>query len=384
MLALYGWGLEADLGGDAPAALLARLVAGGLPFRDTAGARLFDPAEVVNRVIAGGLAAHEPAWAAHFVETGRALVRSLDPEAPVVLSSAPRRFRMRFERRFDLRAIVGRGSVRLRLPRPIEDGALTDLEIAVTAPIGSVTQAPARIELRLAGALPPTLTAGWTAAFISRPDAVDETLGEAERARWLAADEGLIRVTPPVRDLAERLAGGLSAPPAVAAFRDYLLDRCACGIIAYEAIAGPATDHVLAGGWYDCQLGSALLVALCRARGIPARLVGGYLLWPAAPSRHVWCEIWLDGGWRAIDLLAWDLSAGGRDADWRDVFANGIGHRMKTEVLPDLFAGPMSLPFPAAHHRLLARYGSGIEIDHVALDGTPIYRDRISVTADPA
>ncbi|WP_231639561.1 transglutaminase-like domain-containing protein [Sphingomonas profundi] len=370
MLALYGWGLKADLGGGAPAALLDRLASRGLPFAQAADGPRFDPAETVNRVIAEGLAGREPAWRDRFVATGRALAGWP--------ASTPRRFRIRFTRRFALSPLAGRAGVRLRLPRPIA----ADMILALSAPGCTVTQAPGRIELRPAGGAPPWLEAGWTADIASDPAAIDATpLSAQDRARWLAPVEGLVQVTPPVRALAAALAGTIADDrAAVAAFRAHLIDRFACGILAYEAIAGPATDHVLACGWYDCQLGAALLVALCRARGVPARLVGGYLLW-SRPSRHMWCEVWLDG-WRPFDLLAWDLSAGGSDAGWRDIFAGTVDHRLRTEVLPDIFTGPMSLALPAAHHRIArAVADGGVEIDHCGLDGDSIYRDRISVTA---
>jgi hypothetical protein len=57
-----------------------------------------------------------------------------------------------------------------------------------------------------------------------------------------------------------------------------MIDELACGPVHYDQVT-PATpcDWVLESGWYDCQLGSAFLVALARARGIPARIVGGYV-----------------------------------------------------------------------------------------------------------
>ncbi len=385
MLALYGWALEPGGAGGAADRLLDRLVASGLPFVEREGARLFDPAEAINRVIAAGLADEEPAWRGRFVATGQRLARSLDPSAPQGAMLPPRRFRVDFARGFDLAGLAASERLRLRLPAPIEDHALTDLSLAIAAPAGEVAQQPGRIEVRLGPRRPERIEIAFTAHFTSRPACNDTAPPDPADHRWLAPDEGFVQVTPAVRMLAARLAGGaVDARRAVAAFRDHLLDRFGCGIVAYEAIVGPATDHVLAGGWYDCQLGSALLVALCRARDTPARLVGGYLLWPASPSRHIWCEIWLDGRWTPYDLLAWDLSAGGRDAAWRGAFAGRIDHRMKTEMLPAIFTGPMSLPFPAAHHRLVSRDGAGIAIDHRTLDGAPLYRDRISVVPDPA
>lgn len=55
----------------------------------------------------------------------------------------------------------------------------------------------------------------------------------------------------------------------------------------------------------DCTEYAALVVALCRACGVPARMVGGYFtqrsLAPRPSDYHNWAEIWLDGRWRVAD-----------------------------------------------------------------------------------
>ncbi|MHC4852162.1 MAG: transglutaminase-like domain-containing protein [Planctomycetota bacterium] len=52
----------------------------------------------------------------------------------------------------------------------------------------------------------------------------------------------------------------------------------------------------------DCTEYSDLFVALCRARGVPARVVEGYTSpWSNVPQ-HNWAEVWLDGhGWISFD-----------------------------------------------------------------------------------
>lgn len=52
----------------------------------------------------------------------------------------------------------------------------------------------------------------------------------------------------------------------------------------------------------DCSEYSDLFVALCRANGIPARTVSGWLLqdYISNPNHH-WVEVWVDDAWRAID-----------------------------------------------------------------------------------
>lgn len=55
----------------------------------------------------------------------------------------------------------------------------------------------------------------------------------------------------------------------------------------------------------DCTEYAALVVALCRACGVPARMVGGYFtqrsLAPRPTDYHNWAEVWLDGRWRVAD-----------------------------------------------------------------------------------
>ncbi len=142
----------------------------------------------------------------------------------------------------------------------------------------------------------------------------------ARRYGGLAAEqEGPIQVTGRVRALADHIDDPRAAViDRVTAFRDYMIDTMACGVIHAECFSGRG-GHGLGSrqSLVRLRIGSALLAALCRASGIPARLVGGYLLWEA-PTEHYWIEAWApDRGWMPFDLLAWDLSAGGEDMAWR-------------------------------------------------------------------
>ncbi|MBK7868955.1 MAG: transglutaminase domain-containing protein [Ignavibacteriales bacterium] len=52
----------------------------------------------------------------------------------------------------------------------------------------------------------------------------------------------------------------------------------------------------------DCGQFSYLFIALCRASGIPARLVSGFMLAPDTISYHVWSEVQFPGtGWLPVD-----------------------------------------------------------------------------------
>ena len=47
-------------------------------------------------------------------------------------------------------------------------------------------------------------------------------------------------------------------------------------------------------------------------------------------------------------------SAGGRDAEWRDIFTGAIDYRMKTEVLPRVFTGLSTIRLPPAWRMMTA------------------------------
>ena len=152
-------------------------------------------------------------------------------------------------------------------------------------------------------------------------------------------------------------------------------------MVRYDQVDSAAPgDWVLDTGWYDCQLGSSLFVSLCRARGIPARLMSGHMLYKLAPGFHYWAEVWKeDSGWLPFDFLSWDLSEAGRDEVWRDRFAGNIDYRMVTQCLPLAFTGPMSVRFPPAWHLVNAPAAGGMTIRFSDLTDELIYSDQVTV-----
>jgi len=353
-------------------ALLDELDAAGLP----AGLDgRFDPTEVVNLMIAEGVDGRSAFWRNRYVATGQRLVFDLARER------GPRRFEIAFARCFDLSRHVPGTRLRLRLPMPIADAHLSDLSITVEQGPAQTAIMPGRLEAKIVVGDLARVTVAARIGFTAHPgvphgDAPSPREGET----WLAEREGQVAVTPRVRALAHSL-GGSDAADRVRRFRDHLVDAFVCGPVHPDRIGpGPATDWVLDQRRYDCRLGAALLVALCRASGIPARLIGGYLLW-AAPTEHYWVEIWLpDQGWTPHDLLAWDLSAGGRDAAWRDIYAGAVDYRMKTQVFPDIFTGAPGVTMPPALQRLARAIDGGTETRFVTIpDGAALYTDTIRI-----
>ncbi|WP_322007812.1 transglutaminase family protein [Paraburkholderia tropica] len=77
--------------------------------------------------------------------------------------------------------------------------------------------------------------------------------------------------------------------------------------VRYEAgvtdVTHTAAD-ALAIGRGVCQDHAHVMLALCRARGVPARYVSGYVDPGDVPemASHAWVDVWLDGGWVTVDV----------------------------------------------------------------------------------
>jgi hypothetical protein len=401
LLLFHGGVLDVRAGDRAAAtakarAALDRCVGLGLGHRSLpTGERLFDPVEVMNFLSWAGVHRGDRYWEDCCVATGRQLVwRAHSDETavdrpPSFSALAPRRYAVSINRSFNLAAHEPGERVRLRLPLPIEDVALDDLTITPTLPGGMEGEAriaPARLDVLIAVPADRRVTIGVKVAFIAQlkpspgPDAI---LDPAEAALYTRQSEGLIKVSDRVRSLAADLAGAETDPwVVVRRFWTFMLDELACGSIHYDAL-DPACplDRLLDQGWYDCQTGSALFAALCRARGLPARLVSGYLLYAPAPAFHTWLEVWIDGtGWTPFDLGSWNLSAGGRGTAWRDCFFGRVDHRMAVERPPRLFNGAGAVRLPHTWHMLSALEPRGAVTEFRALDtGALVYQDHVEV-----
>ena len=386
ILLLAGWAFELERGGCDEAitetrSALERWVDLGLGFRrDGHGRRYFDPVEVVNFLIWTGRLGLDGFWADHYVNTGRALV------VEHAQTDLTKQFHLTLRRRFDLRQFEPGDGVRLRLPVPLDCAYVTDLAMTpVVAPSFSATVSfdAGRMEVRLKTPATQIVEIGVNlhcTATKTRPNLTQLTPAEKEIYRRPA--EGLIRVSPRIKDLADALAGTMDKPwDILRSFWAYMMDHLWCGAIHYDQVpADDACDWVLNRKWYDCQLGSALFVSLCRARGIAARMVSGNVLYRLAPTNHFWAEAWIDGcGWAPFDFASWGLSLGGVDAEWREHFFGKTDVRLVTQILPLIFTGPMSTRFPPAWHMVQTGVPGGVSIQFLALDGRLIYEDSVLV-----
>jgi hypothetical protein len=398
LVSLHGWAIEMRRGEHEHAkrearAALERWIGLGLPYaRGPDGARRFDPVEVIGFLKHAGRALGD-AFLPRAVAQSRALVLAFHDGTPSA-DAPPRadalgrtRFVVELERTFDISRTARGDPLLLRVPVPVDDGTLDGVQIECTGPADAkIDVAPGRLDARLPHPGTATIGVGVRVAFWSDPSRRGRERGrldDEQAALYARPSEGLIKVSARVADLAARLAGDAREPIGqLRRFVDFLTDELWIGAVHYDRLDRAAPlDTVLDSGWCDCQMASALLVALCRARGIPARLVSGYLLMPATPTGHYWAEAWVDGRWLPFDSAAADLAAGGRDAAWRDYYFGRVDHRMTTQILPRTFNLAPSVRLPPRWHTL-QRF-DGDRVAQSTFDdatGALVFRDRIAVT----
>jgi hypothetical protein len=396
-LVFDGWRFEvaaghADSARQAALAALDQCVTLGLPFRiDEAGRRLFDPVETTNFVKWAGITLGHDVWVRVVTTARRQLWKgrkgALRVDLPLPITAPePRRYALTLVRTFNLSDREPGSMVRLRLPVPLQDQQLDGLSVEPRLAEGAVASSlPGGLDVRMSVPVTGSASVGLRAVFTVRhwEPGGDPELSAEDRELFTRPAEGLIRVDARIRALAESLGEGEADQLRLAGrFWAWLMEDFGFGAIHYDLI-DPVhpLDWTLDHGWFDCRTGSSLLAALCRARGIPARLVSGYLLYEAAPGFHTWLEIWIEGqGWRPFDLSCWNLSAGGADPAWRDHFFGRLDHRVVTERPPRIFSGAGSVRLPEAWQMLIALERPGASVTFQALDTKAlVYREDIRV-----
>lgn len=389
LLCISGWAEEYRTAPDgtreAARETLERLVASGLPFRRVdARTRAFDPAELINFAKLLGLRNEDEFWEHRYVATGRRLVEAFS-EGP-----EHAHFALRLERRFNLAHHDVGAKIRLHLPLPIEDDTLRDLVVTPVTVEDAGSDSDVQVEHgRIAAYLrvPTHRIASIAAeiAFSCHPERGRGTAVMPELEIYLRPNEGIVQTTPRVTELAKQL--GITARDPLDGMRavwNYLIDEMTLGVIHYDRLPSEsALDWVLDAKLFDCRLGAALIVALCRASGMPARLRSGYTLYNI-PFYHYWVEVWADErGWLPFDLICWDLSLRGRDPVWQEVFFGALDARMTTEILPLSFTGFPSVHFPHAWHMLSRPLDRGAAFGLFSVEtGALAYEDALSFTTN--
>lgn len=346
------------------------------------GARRFDPVEVFAFFKRAGFERCDAFWSSHFIATARQLAGTLP-------RPSGQAYEITLRRTFYVPVTSSGKSLRLRAPLPLSSvhGQLQRLDTFIEGATASQLRvSDGRLEARCVAEGQLSITLGAT--FAGSPAYGDIRPIESHSPQaYLNPVEDMIVISPRVRQLAEKLTESHgSHETAVRNFWNYMLDEFACGPVHYDQVdSALPCDWVLDSGYYDCRLGSALFIALCRSHGIPARLVSGHFLYARAPTNHSWAEVWFaDRGWVPFDLLTWDLSRGGRDADWRDYFYGRAEHRLVMQRLPYEFTGAIGVMLPSTWHMLQRPCDRSVEISFEGLDRQPIYRDNISVSTTNA
>jgi len=373
MMVLDGHVFDADpeVSREEARAALQRFREMGLATRRSDSGLLYDPVEVAWFAKRASQNGEDDYFHAHEVETARRLVTEGPGEAPSNLS-------MRYTRIFDLGDFPAGETRRLRMPLPLE-ARYGALRIAPELP-PEVTRhrvSDGRLEAKVTSTGSGLVRIGTRLELL--PGDV-EPEGPPDSDIYLREQEGMVIITPEIRALAQRLAGDANAENALRAFWKYLIETMMFCQVHYDQVPADAPlDWVLRTGHYDCQLGSSLLVGLCRARGIPARLVGGNFLYQRSPTNHYWTEVWLENeGWFPVDFIGWVLSRGGRDEKWRDFFFGRLDARLIAECQPKSFVGTLGVALPGQWTMLRAPMTNGAAVSLARLDGREVYRDEIT------
>lgn len=321
----------------------------------------------------------DPAWPA-WQETIRRNLRALE--------QGPHHVTFTLRREWHLLPQDSPRSLVLRLPLPLEARERpADLSVRLLQSAGALlsqTRADGRVELRLApeAARAPVIAevtfscvAGDTAQALddAAPLAsVNEWIEEPDRL-WLAEKEGRIARSARLDAVAAELTRECEAVAHTRGSSATTIDfaraawarifaRFVFGDLHHAALGSAAPLEVL---WdapvVDCTLGASLLIALCRARGIPARLVSGYLLTPGLPSRHSWAEVLIaPDRWAPMDVNCWDPAGGDPLDPYGATFFGRVDARLTCEIAPRQFTGWGSARAPAAWVKLLEMQEGGL------------------------
>jgi hypothetical protein len=361
---------------------LERLLSRGLPSdRGPGGVLRLDPYAAANALKSRVGEPADEAWSDWQATTRRNAIS---------LPAAAHRYRFTLRREWHAFAAPPGRPLVFRLPLPLREASAGPAALRLLEPAGALLDRrdqPGRVELRVdplavRGPVVAELTMEFTGGEArDDPEVTSSPLGAAtapEDEPWLRPREGSIAPSPAVAELAGRLsAGQQTARGLVHAIWPWLISTLRFGDVhrgdldAVDPLGGLLRSRLA-----DCVLGSSLLVALCRARGVPARLVSGFLLHPANLGPHSWAEVQVaPGHWAPFDFGAWCYSAGDPlDPDWGQFFRGRVDARLVAEVAPRDFTGWGSAPPPERWYRLERLSGDQIEHTLHALPGGALVR----------
>jgi transglutaminase-like putative cysteine protease len=207
------------------------------------------------------------------------------------------------------------------VPAPVELKRDGELLLAKFGPLPKRHGLPC-IEVRIQGQVRPRFEPGSATTTTPQPASTPPAAPQAAMPQSAAAQPDAPRWTSTaVSALAEQLCAGLDTPRA-------RLEALAGHVFSQIRYDGPelgsryGVDQVLTQGFGRCWDKSDLTIALCRAAGLPARQIAGWV--PALASGHVWCEAYLEGqGWLTLDPTCPWL---GTSSDYLPWFQNADGN----------------------------------------------------------
>jgi transglutaminase-like putative cysteine protease len=395
----YESGVDHDGALEQARFLLERWAGAGLRYRTEGGKRLFDACEACNFALQIWLDDGDPTYLTRQVASSRRMVLEMQ-----ALAASTEQFALTLRRDFNLRDRVPGDSLRLRMPLSIEAGDAIDavhIDPDVATLDASVTRAPGRIDVRLAMPRPPLATlaieatirvAAQTTAIelCEQTECAPYDIASSEYRLYTRREEGLIRVSDAVVRLVNTLAGPAATPAqVVCAIWDYFVRRMRLSYIHYDELdPRDPMGTVIAREWADCHVGASLYASLARARGIPARVVTGAVLYPVAPGLHSWLEVLLPPhGWVSIDLQGVFLAARATDdSAWRRMYLGGLDPRLVMQRLPHAITGSAGVKVPADWYiaqRLVARGGCELTLGSLGKQQW-LLRDTVTVATPSA
>jgi Transglutaminase-like superfamily len=365
---------------------LERLLARGLPHAMRPdGTVLLDPYAASNAIRCRVGEDADEAWE-DWLRTGRESALCLPPEV--------HRYRLTLRREWhSFKVQTGRPLI-FRLPLPQRQTPGLPAQVRLMTPAGAILDrrdSDQHIELRLDPGIAPPVVAEMTVEFSAGeardaggPAAVLDAPFAQDAQLWLREREGLIRPSAAVTDLARQLGHGKrNTREFVHAVWEWLTVHLYCGDVHRSDLSTmDPLGGLLSGSRVDCILASFLMTALCRSRGIPARVLSGFILQPGAVAPHSWVEVALaPGHWAPFDFGSWCFCAGDvRDPAWGNFFRGRVDARMIAEVAPHVFTGWGSATLPERWFRHERLRGQRMEHTLRALDtGALLRRDTLQV-----
>jgi hypothetical protein len=411
-IALCGWLSalqhgERRLAHEGAARSLERWIGQGLRYVVRGGERRFDLSEALNHCVQRGRLGGDPTWDRFLAQSRELALEFREPagSAPPATDATGRHdgvhWRLSLRREFNVEDRPPGSLLRLRIPIPYDDSAQEAIRVEPMLPPGEQVQlrrARESLEVRLLAADAPgnrvTLGVDVSARVYQLNRAVDASrvarydCQSADYALYTRPLDGLIRLTREVRRVAAEVAGDLENPWHIAeAIWVYLCDNLILNSVHLtELDREDPLGWVLRHGWCDCYIGSALFAGLCRARGLPARVVGGMCLYSSISFFHYWAEVMIPHyGWVPMDTTSWSLAAGeGGAGYWASFFRGRIDYRLRTQCLPNIVTGPTGIRFPPEWYLVQTFEDGETQVAYYDLSsGALLYRDRLRVSRAP-